>query len=329
MGKETRDGRVEEPKQVSGWLERSAIDLSACGVPWPLEKLDRLPDLRTQRPENHDHCIAWQIFRDKRTVRLPLLERLLVSVDAWRSNDPVRLTDHDFLDWKVQLLERKNSKIRLLNVPMTEEFVSRDVRDHYHAMVCDKARDYYFLGPDHPVEVHDATANITARVTATEVHHDSDPHTSTTCGPSDAKPDQPMSFGYFGGVREPSTSYVLSDTAAGLDRLGPCGYLIQRVGESLMLPANVPHAALSLTSHMLYGQTFRAEGRAGDPTTLGLDHSARTKPEKAIERLLACCRIGLRDPDPRIRGIHIDRLLCTMSADQIIIRQAGRESYMR
>jgi hypothetical protein len=43
------------------------------------------------------------------------------------------LTDHEFLDWKVQLLESKNLMIRLLNAPIIEEVVSRDVQDHYHA----------------------------------------------------------------------------------------------------------------------------------------------------------------------------------------------------
>jgi hypothetical protein len=117
-----------------------------------------------------------------------------------------------------------------------------------------------------------------------------------------------------------------SDITAALDRLGPYSYLIQRVGESLMLPANVPHAALSLTSHMLYGQTFHIRDRAGDPTTFELEISACTTPEQAIERVLACYKEGLRDPDPHIRGIHIDRLLCTMPAERIVMRQVGRES---
>lgn len=55
-----------------------------------------------------------------------------------------------------------------------------------------------------------------------------------------------------------------------------------------MLPVNVTQAALSLTSHMLYGQTFRVQGRVGDPTTFELGLSTCTEPEQAIERLLAC-----------------------------------------
>jgi hypothetical protein len=111
-----------------------------------------------------------------------------------------------------------------------------------------------------------------------------------------------------------------SDTTAALNHIGPYGYLIQYAGESLMLPANVPHTALSLTSYMLYGQTFYVRDRAGDPTTFGLELSTRIKPEKAIERVLDCYKEGLRDPNPRIRHIHIDRLLCTMLAEQIIMR---------
>lgn len=197
-GKQAHNVRLEEPQSVSEWLKHCAVDLSACEVPWPLEKLDQLPNLRTQPKETHDQCIAWQIFKDERTARLPSLERVLVSLDAasctdiWRINDPIRMTDHDFLEWKIQLLERKSPKIRLLNVPITEEMVSRDSQDHYQAMVREKVQGFYGVGLDYNVEVHDATANITPRGTATEVHHDSDPHVSTACGLSDAKPDQPM-----------------------------------------------------------------------------------------------------------------------------------------
>jgi hypothetical protein len=335
QSKDASDGKVEEPKSVNEWLRYCALDLSACEVPWPLEKLDGISDLRTQPKETHDQCVAWQIFKDERTTRLPSLERVLVSLDAasctdvWRLNDAVRLTDHEFLDWKAQLLEKKNPKIRLLNVPVNERVVSRDVQDHYHTMVNDMVQEFYGVGADHPVEVHDATANITPRGTATEIHHDSDPHISTTCGPSEAKPGEPMKLWLLWKASDNRRlSMCYSDTTAALDRMGPCGYLIQRAGESLMLPANVPHAALSLTSHMLYGQTFHVRDRAGDPTTFGLELSARMKPEKAIERVLDCYKEGLQDPDPRIRQIHIDRLLCTMSAEQIVMLQIGRESYL-
>jgi hypothetical protein len=83
-------------------------------------------------------------------------------------------------------------------------------------------------------------------------------------------------------------SMCCADTKATLDRLDPCGYLIQHARESLMLPANVPYAALPLTSYMLYGQTFHVRDLAGDPIVYGLELSARTKPGKTIERLVAC-----------------------------------------
>jgi hypothetical protein len=83
-------------------------------------------------------------------------------------------------------------------------------------------------------------------------------------------------------------SMCCADTIAALDRLDPCGYLIQRAGESLMLPANVPYAALPFTSYMLYGQTFHMRDRAGDPIVYGLELSARTKPGKTIEKLVVC-----------------------------------------
>ena len=252
------------------------------------------------------------------------------STDVWCLNNPVLLTSDEFLDWKVQLLERKNLKVRVLNIPIAEEVVSRGVQDHYHDMVHDKVQEFYKLEHDHHVDIHGATANITPRGTATEIHHDSDPHISTTCGPSDAKPGQPMMLWLLWTASENrKLSACYSSTATALQRLGPCGFLIQRSGESLMLPANVPHAALSLTSHFLYGQTFHVQSRAKDPTTFGLELSACTKPGEAIEKVLSCFREGLQDPDPRIRRIHIDRFMCTMSAERVVTHQIGREPYMK
>jgi len=190
-------------------------------------------------------------------------------------------------------------------------------------------QDFYDVGADHHIHIHDATFNITSKGTATEIHHDSDPHISTACGPSDAVPGQPMKLWIIWKVsenRQLSTCY--SDTSAALERLGPCGYLIQRPGESFMLPANVPHVTFSLSSHSLYGQTFHVQGRAKDPTTFALELSAGIKPEESIDRVVACYKEGLQDPDPRIRSIHIDYLLCTMSTDRIAMRQINRESYL-
>ncbi|KAM0721321.1 hypothetical protein Q7P37_003025 [Cladosporium fusiforme] len=182
---------------------------------------------------------------------------------------------------------------------------------------------WFGVASDHHVDVHDATANITPRGTATEIHHDSDPYTSTACGLSDVKSDQPMKLWLLWKASENrrlSTCY--------LERLSPCGYLIQHAGESLMLPANVPHAALSLTSHFLYGQTFHVQSRANDPTTFELELNAHTAPDEAMQRVLTCYKEGLEDPNPRIHSIHIDRLICTMSAERIIMRQIGKESIL-
>jgi hypothetical protein len=303
-------------------------------VLWSLDKLDQLPDLRTRPNETHSQCIPWHIFEDERTTQLPSLERVLVSLDvescndAWHPSNSIRLTNDHFLDWKAQLLERKPSKTRLLNVQVTEEMVSGNVQSHHHTMVRDKVRDFYGVEADHHIDIHDATFKITPKGTATEIHHDSDPHISTACGPSDAKPGQPMKLWIIWKASENrrlSTCY--SDTAAALDRLGPCGYLIQRAGESLILPANVPHAALSISSHFLYSQAFHVRGRARDPTTFALELSAGVKPEESIDRVLTCYKEGVQDSDARIRNIHIDYLLCTISTDRIAMLQINRESY--
>jgi hypothetical protein len=332
--KNTHHGEARLPKCVSGWLDLCDVDLSPSGVPWPLDKLDQRPDLRTEPNKTHGQCVPWHIFKDERTTHLPSLERVLVGLDvescndAWHLSNPIRLTNDYFLNWKAQLLERKTPKTRLLNVEVTEEVVNGSAQNHHDTMVCDKVQDFYGVGADHHIDVHDATFNITPKGTATEIHHDSDPHISTACGPSDAVPGQPMKLWILWKAfenRRLSTCY--SDTAAALDRLGPCGYIIQRAGESLLLPANVPHAALSLSSHFLYGQTFHVRGRARDPTTFALELSAGVKPEESIDRVLTCYEEGLQDPNPRIRETHINYLLCILSSDRIAMRQIDKESY--
>jgi hypothetical protein len=126
--------------------------------------------------------------------------------------------------------------------------------------------------------------------------------------------------------RQLATCYY--DTAVALRHLGPYGYLIQCSGESLMLPANVPHAALSLSPHYLYGQTFHVKGRARDPTTLGLEVNALAKPSEAIVTVLTCYEEGLQDPDPRVRAIHVDHIVRTISSEKTALRQAHTKLYI-
>jgi hypothetical protein len=196
-------------------------------------------------------------------------------------------------------------------------------------MVRERVQHFYGVGGDHSIEVHSATTNVTPRGTATEIHHDSDPHISTACGESGASFEQPMKLWLLWNAsesRQLATCY--SDTAAALRHLGSCGYLIQYSGESLMLPANVPHAALSLSSHYLYGQTYHVEGRARDPTTLDLELSALAKPSEAIDTVLMCYEEGLQDSDARIRAVHADHIIRTISLEETALHQAHPKSYV-
>lgn len=76
-----------------------------------------------------------------------------------------------------------------------------------------------------------------------------------------------------------------------------------------MLPANVQHAALSLSSGHLYGQPFYVEGLGRDLITSELKLSARTRRLKAVGTALTCYEQGLQDPDPRNRAIRIGRIV--------------------
>jgi hypothetical protein len=329
------DTEAKPPQCISEWLDFCDIDLSTSGVSWPLDKLDQLPDLRTQTKETYGQCIAWRIFKDERITNLPSLEMVLFGLNvescnnAWHSNDRIRLTENQFLEWKVQLLERKTPTTRLLNVQVTEEVVKKSVQIQHHAVVRDKVQDFHSVGADHNIEINDATFDISPQGTTTEIRHDSDPHVSTVRGQSDAKLDQPMKLWILWEASENhrlSTCY--SDTAAALDRLKPYGYIIQRAGESVMLPANVPYAALSLSSHYLYGQSFYVQGRARDPTTFSLELCASITPKESIERVLTCYKEGMQDPDSRVRNIYIEYFLSTLLKDCITIRRINKDSYV-
>jgi len=95
-----------------------------------------------------------------------------------------------------------------------------------------------------------------------------------------------------------------------------------------MLPAIVPHAALSLSPHYSYGQTIHVKGRAGILTTLKLELSARAKPLEAAGTVLTSYKEGLQDADPRIRAIHIDRIVRIISSEKAVKCQAHRESHV-
>jgi hypothetical protein len=147
---------------------------------------------------------------------------------------------------------------------------------------------FYGVGGGRSMEIHDATENVTPRGMATEVHHDNNPHISTVCGElgTSEQPTKLWLLWKASKSRRLVTCY--SDTVAALRHLGPCGYLTQHSGESLILPANLPHAALSLSPHHLYSQTFHIKGRARDPTTYELELRAFTKPLEAMGTVLAC-----------------------------------------
>jgi hypothetical protein len=322
-------------RTISEWLDLCGVDLYEHGVRWPRDKLDELPDLRFQPKQTSGQCIAWQIFNDNRATHLPSFEELVSGLDmgsrrdAWFLEKPIKLKEDRFEDFKAHLLEETVSRVRLLNVQVTKRMVSRRSQRQHAVMVRERVQHFYGVGDGHSIEIHDATTNVTPRGTATEIHHDSDPHISTACGGSGASFQRPMKLWLLWHASEShrlATCY--SDTTVALRHLGPCGYLIQYSGESLILPANVPHAALSLSPHYLYGQTFHVEGRARDPTTLQLELSARANPLEAIDTVLKCYEEGLRDPDPRIRAIHIDHVVRTVSSEKTAMRQAHTESYV-
>jgi hypothetical protein len=324
-----------EPQSVGDWLSLCGIDLSENEIPWPLDKLDQLPNLRALPGETYDQCIAWHIFRSDKSVCLPSFEMLVPALDigscsdAWFLKKRIKLEENRFANFKVQLLEDKITKIRLLNVPIKEEMVKRSSQNRHRAMVLDKVQELYGVERKHPIEIHDAIANICPPGTAIDVHHDNDSHISTACGRSGAGRDQPMKLWILWRASDCRLlPKCYSDTVSALEMLGPCGYLVQFQGESLMLPANIPHAALSLSSHVLYGQTFHVEGLARDPTTFELELSAGAKPSDAIDTVLTCYEEGLQDPDPQIRAIYIGHIVCTMSAERDSMRQASEEPYI-
>jgi hypothetical protein len=113
------------------WLDVCGIDLGEHGVRWPRDKLDKLPNLHFQPEQTSGQCIAWQIFENDRTAHLPSFEELVPRLDiescrdAWFLEKPIKLKEDRFEDFKEYLLDETVPKIRLLNVPVTKEMVSR------------------------------------------------------------------------------------------------------------------------------------------------------------------------------------------------------------
>lgn len=258
------------PRLVSEWLVQCEVDLHGSGVTWSLDDLDRSKNLREESHDSHDRCVTWRIFYDERAERLPSVEHFVLQVNeshyhhARQGSEPFALKGRDLVAWKVDLLAKKRQDTRLLNTQVKQGTIGGTVKRYYRQMVEDKAREFFLVGQDCSVDVYNAEANVTPRGTATEVHHDSDPHISTVCGWADYT--GPAKLWLIWDSSEISgLSKCYSDTSTALRRLSSCGYLIQHAGESLMLPANTPHAAISLSSHALYGNTFRVQDRSITP----------------------------------------------------------------
>jgi hypothetical protein len=197
-------------------------------------------------------------------------------------------------------------------------------------MVREKVQYFYGVGGGRCIEIHDATKNVTLRGTATEVHHDSDPHISTVCGELGTSCEQPTKLWLLWKAsksRRLVTCY--SDTVAALRHLGLCGYLIQYSGESLMLPANLPHAAaLSLSPQHLYSQTFHIKGRAreSDYIQVGTQRFCEAIGSNGYGTCLL--RGGTPRSKPRIRAIHINHIVHTISSEKIVPNQIPGELYI-
>jgi hypothetical protein len=58
-----------------------------------------------------------------------------------------------------------------------------------------------------------------------------------------------------------------------------------------------------------------------------LEPSALTKPSEANGTVLTCYEEGLQDADPRIRAIHIDHIVRTISSEKTVLCQAHTESH--
>lgn len=327
--------QITSPSSVSQWLGRHHIDLVNTGALGPKEKLDQLTNLREHPPDPHDQCVRWRIFRDERADCLPTLALVAVKLsagtcgDAWQLDQPKTLSKAELDDWKARLWTGQSQSVRLLNIPATDRLVDRDAQDQYRVMVRDKIHEYYDAGPSHLVEIHSATMNVNPHGTVTQVHHDSNAHISTAYTETNADYDQPAKLWLLWKASENNTlSTCYSDTASAVTSMGPGGYIIQYSGESLLLPANVPHAVISLSTSMLYGHSFTVQDRADDPTSFALEISAGVKPSEAIQIVARCYEGGLKNTDPRIRMIHAKHLCSTMLADRMVMRKLANDAYI-
>lgn len=160
---------------VGEWLELCDIDLDRNEIGWPLQKLNELPDLRRCPMEIDGQCIAWHIFKDDRGNNLPSYDMSVPGLnfescrDAWYLERPVKLKRDGFARFKAHLLEERISEMRMLNVPVTEKTVRKSSQHQHSVMVRDRVQHFYDVKEDCPVEVHNPTANVTPRGTATEI----------------------------------------------------------------------------------------------------------------------------------------------------------------
>lgn len=283
--------------------------LTACGInsehlrDWNLELLDQLPNLRHYKPCPSTVHTPWYLHPIE-PLGLPTLEELLCELFhvVRKGNQPREaevfegIQKQDWFearDWArliTRILSGEENKLRILNLPtagLIDETVEKTCQKWAEASI----RRHHNLASSILLNTTPPNANITPRLTRTEVHHDSLPQISTAIGKQG-----PLKL----WILWPSTELdhlpsCRNNTANALSTMRDGSFLVQMAGESVVVPPNSPHAVVALQTSYLYGYQFSPEV-VYDPSSIHIDIVGSIPTDLACRSNLRSLCAGLDDP---------------------------------
>jgi hypothetical protein len=310
-------------------LERCGIDIGTMNNINPTT-LNSLPNLRIVAPKPRRHHTQWRFYPEGRFAALPSLESLLVEVghvtrsqgitegvQVWEGNDLVKFSAERWSGLVKSILEGSAVSSRVFNLPGNSVITEEESQefDRFAAFV---AEDIYQPSRERDIVQLPSDIIITPRLALSEVHHDSYPGISTVVG-SFRNMDEPLKL----WLIWPSTELhhlatCYGDTKMALRRMDHGSFFIQMHGDTIAVPANSPHAVISLNSCYLYGHSLNLDSVACDPPLVCAEMAAGASSYEACNTRIERLRRGLRHTE--FRQAHIDQILQTWATEASIFR---------
>nr|POE96522.1 hypothetical protein CFP56_56572 [Quercus suber] len=303
-----------------------ACNIDSRDLPWDVTLLNELPNHQNAHVDKINRPqTRWRM--DHGEVLLPSMEELLIDVTQrtryalksqmtqcvskakFRSKDGLEKLGSDRrkrIKWLKNFRVGRYNSRRALNIDMS--FMSEEDRMPYQ-LKAERLLQQSF--PHAHGRLSSPTANITPRLTSTELHHDSKPHISTSVGMKAADAGSALTLWMIWPSPEIHALHRCQTMDAIIEMTGG-SFFVQMPGDIIVVPPNSPYATLALNSCYVYGHELNLDTPL-DPSSVTADIVGNNMTEEeACEKRLFELKCGLRS---EFHSAYVDHFIDTWRED--------------